>query len=513
MCCDDKKKASHTVLANVPLIGEQLHSLTANFSPRRICVVSYLLLLLLWEVVGCVGLLNIYVLYYMFMPSNQQERTLPSAPISLFVVVGMSRLLSAKYQLLIAGTAAAVTTTIVAVRVHEEEKHQKRNAVTDAAGSLTTPSLDSDSRRPEELHPLPCAVGFQDSSAFLDKHRSTLWELQTSNINAAYLRALTDSSKGTKSFGVEVLRGTTPYATAVTPMRVVGYFPNVSPSALQEYITDQTLRLKWDKNYNMFAVLDSRDASELSSRPDIRQASMTQAIISALKSSAGSGFEQSWACHRVASPLLQKIGIRGKLFQYERTSWKLLDGAAHLIAYRSIVDPAQSYPCNFASDAVKKKPTSFLKMKPSSSTGSPQEEPEHANFCRLLNVFFKRYEKPDDDKVIIHHQTIALLPIIGSSTAPLERAILDARTVGSVTHSSFTDVVARNHASQTESVNTNDNSGAAGIHGTLMIMTSLNETPIPSGIPKWAQKRAAHFFTSQAYEMLYRCALANHHHT
>jgi hypothetical protein len=432
--------------------------------------------------------------------------------VSLFRTA-MSRFFSLKNQLIVCSVAAVATTTLVAVRVERLEAEEKKLApqknTVGTSNTADVPAIAVDSRSASTLHGLAAADGFRDSSAFLDTNRNTLWELQTSNINASYLKKLSETSKTPKSFGVEVLRGTAPYASTVTPMRVVGYFPNVTPTDLHAHITDQTLRLKWDKNYDMFSVLHSDDAVRLSaSVPDIEQSSITKAINVALPKGTvdSSRLQQDWACHRVSSSLLQKIGVKAKLFQYERASWTIFDEAAYVIAYRSIVDPKLSYPLGFA------------KLQPSAKQSSKKIKlvdltQDHASFTRMLEMFFKRYEKPDDDKVIMHHQTIALLPIKGHTTAALEHALLDARSAGSITDASFLDVVSLNRKRTQES---GAAEGTASIQGTLMILTSLNETPIPKGIPHWAQKRAAHFFTSQAYEMLYHCALADaasNHHT
>ncbi|CUG86870.1 Hypothetical protein, putative [Bodo saltans] len=426
----------------------------------------------------------------------------------------MSRFFSSfRNQLIVCSAAAVVTTSLVAVRVEKLEEAEKLAASIAQGSDITgNPAIvPKDSRSASSLHILAAAEGYRDSAAFLDSNRNTLWELQTSNMNASYLKKLTEPSKLPKSFGVEVLRGTTSYASTVTPMRVVGYFPNIAPKDLHAHITDQTLRLKWDKNYDMFSIMHSDDAVRLAvSVPDINQSSITHAVTSALPKESVGPLQQNWACHRVSSSLLQKFGVKAKLFQYERVSWSIFEEAAHVIAYRSIVDPKQSYPLGFA-PPPKPVQKAIVKKKEKQSPVIDFTQ-DHASFTKILEMFFKRYEKPEDEKVIMHHQTIALLPIRGTSTANLEHALLDARSIGSVTDNSFLDFVSQNKKRIQESGGA---AVSAQIQGTLMILTSLNETPIPKAIPQWAQKRAAHFFTSQAYEMLYHCALANtaNHHT
>lgn len=414
-------------------------------------------------------------------------------------------LASLRNQFIVSGAAAVAVATYINARFEEAEALQAASSIpandstANSTAALTPPA---DSRSAVSLHDVSAASGFCDSSEFLDSRRSTLWELQTSNITPAYLKNLLESPKTSKQFGVEVLKGTSHYASTVKPMRVVGYFPNVAPAVLQAHITDQALRLRWDKNYDMFSLLHSEDATTLAAAvPDIGKASISDAIQNVLpKNALDKMVTREWGCHRVTSSLLQKLGVKAKLFQYERASWSIFNESAYFVAYRSIVDSNRSYPLTVSVPAtaapVKK--------------GVIHYTEDHASFMRILDVFFKRYEKPDDDKVIMHHQTIALLPIEGSSTAVLEHALLDARTVGSVTHSSFLDAVKQNRQRAVEC-----DKDKVSVQGTLMIMTSLNETPIPKGIPQWAQKRAAHFFTAQAYEMLYQCALHadNNHHT
>lgn len=426
------------------------------------------------------------------------------------------RIIGGKLQVFVAGVAAVLTTAVTSSKMDESESAGGKPSTVAYQGSSDGITVDLTNNRPQSAASDATSAqpstaqdmagqGFVGAASFLDDHAAE-WETQSSTFTPSYFKSVTafaqqvsgapalEKSAPLPPFGVEILKLKPWIGAAAVPLRIIGFFPGCAPSDLAAFILDEEKRIGWDKNYTMFHILPAHQnvaltslaatiptRSGANSNQSIRAASLCNAVLdSPLKSwLEAQETNWSWACHRVSSSLLSKLGVKPKFFAYERVAVANPGRMQHIVAYRSVTPSSkESILSNYYAETARV---------------------PHPEFVDVLLDFFNSNKMPNDDSVFMHHQTIALLPVSSVEPNALEKLVLDARTAPSVLSPEFVD-----------SVLAASKPAPKSICGTLMLMTSVNETPIPAGVPRWAEKRIAHFFTSHAYEMLFTALPKQH---
>jgi hypothetical protein len=379
-----------------------------------------------------------------------------------------------------------------------------------------------------------CAVLEQDHAAgFLDANRfleDKLWSVEATNFNN-HARSYGDvpsqyaSEKRLPVPAVEVLKlramhydhyelfeGTVPV------LRIVGYFPDITPREVCEQLADPSSRLRWDANYRLFERLVSLptqlNASTFGGLPQSPGGqSGVAGVLNSLSQGLGSGLlkagrkldaavppsgvveDRAIMTHRVASKNLEMVGVAGRYFCYERV--------------------IRRYDIPFVST--------------SSHAGVPGGSREVFSLLyrslptqtmqRLVSVLCpaESQPKPSDVPVFMHSQEILLLPVSFDNRNPLltergvvELAVHKLRGIAGVddaqANHAISSFLTTNQAARVTRRARRQGSESAG-EGVLMIMTSVNDGKMPKGLPKWAERKVAQYFTTATYSKLHAAAV------
>ncbi|RNF18625.1 uncharacterized protein Tco025E_04399 [Trypanosoma conorhini] len=365
------------------------------------------------------------------------------------------------------GRPAAACATVAAATTLSWLRRRAPAAVTQESPALV---LDSPAVGPPWEH-----------MSFLDAHVGE-WKVESSNFpKPGTVARPTDGPK------VQVLRLGSSYlpdATGGCPtpfMRVVGFFPDALPEEVFKFMTDLQLRRKWDRNYHMFCKWDpparsSAPESLTAVKRPIEMVAKKTPICSddtclLVPDIAEVVLEHGWFAHRVGHALLERFGIADRLFAYERRSvcYTRPDCAA---------SPLKLYDVLYSGsgEAVEK--------------AAGQSEP----FASWLHSCESEQEAT---RVSVNYQHILILPIADAAVQlwadPLRfsfgGSMVDRKTTRAI-YDTFMNSVRLHEETKR-------------LDGTLMIMTSANDVQMPSGVPMWAQRMLAAFFSNYAQrEML-----------
>lgn len=314
------------------------------------------------------------------------------------------------------------------------------------------------------------------------------------------------------------------YEGVVPCLRIVGYFPNVTPRQVAGQLTDTASRLAWDANYRLFERLVSLPTREGLPWPSGTGGgggdgigiggNAAAEVLSRLSTSLGAGLlgvgrrltaadpplgtveDRALLAHRVASKHLERVGVAGRYFCYERVVRRYdVTGAIRL-----------SGPREAFSILYRSLPTPMMR-EVVGALATPSARP-----------------LPSDVPVFMHTQEILLLPVAYDNSSPMtaergtvELAVHKLRGIGGMA-----DVEGNHALSQwlikndvTRNVKRprkrSDSGGASGDggggeavtgEGVLMLMTSVNDGKMPQ-LPLFAQRMVAQYFTSGTYSNLH----------
>ncbi|EKF33698.1 hypothetical protein MOQ_002435 [Trypanosoma cruzi marinkellei] len=320
-----------------------------------------------------------------------------------------------------------------------------------------------------------------DYMSFLDAHTGE-WKVESSNfLKRGEVSRHNDEPK------VQVLRLGSSYSPddgnghPIPFMRVVGFFPDALPEEIFNFMTDLYLRRKWDRNYHMFRKWDC--SAEQSAPETLNSVKRPIEMVAKKRPMCQNDVcllvpdikeevvDHGWFAHRVGHSLLDRFGIADRFFAYQRRSvcYTKLGSDASLLKVYDVLYSGSG-------ETVKK--------------ATEQSEPlaEWLHLCE---------SEQEATRVSVNYQHILIIPIADAASQlwadPLRLAfggsMVDGKTT-KIVYDEFMDSI-RLYAETKK------------LDGTLMIMTSANDVQMPSGVPMWAQRMLATFFSNYAHrEML-----------
>ena len=377
--------------------------------------------------------------------------------------------------------------------------------------------------------------GFLDANKFLAENE---WDIETSHfgygprahgdVPISNEERLKRQQKRLPTPAVEVLKLKSMnydeqafYQETVPILRIVGYFPDATPKEVCDQLVDTSMRMKWDSNYRLFERLIELPTSAATAAAALSAVGMQldRQALQDLTLRIGAGLlkagrrlaganppegvveDRAILAHRVASTKLEKVGVAGRYFCYERlirrydysTIAPANNGSfphdVYSILYRSLPIPAMHQLIN--------------------ATCPPESQP-----------------KPGDLTVFMHAQEILLIPIRFENTSAktIERGLVDLavhrlhRISGIEDETGNTAIaswmksnaaaVATQRPKRRAGTKKDGGEGSVSNEGVLMIMTSVNDGKMPKGLPRWAERLVAQYFTSATYTSLHEAVQA-----
>ncbi|KEG08827.1 hypothetical protein DQ04_06371000 [Trypanosoma grayi] len=321
---------------------------------------------------------------------------------------------------------------------------------------------------------------------FLDQRRGE-WKVESSNfLKEGGVSRPDDDPK------VQVLRLGSSYPTDAKNgrpapfMRIVGFFPDVLPEEVFEFMTDLHLRRQWDRNYHMFCKWNDNDNKDSAESGAVNHLETTERPIEMVAKKtplcrgdccllapdvARDTVDQGWFAHRVGHSLLDKFGIADRLFVYQRRS------------------------VSYTKRDHGPKPLKMYDVLYSGTDEAVEMTREQSkSFHKWLYLCEKEREAA---RVSVNYQHILILPI-ADAASQLWANPLPLSCGGSMVDGETTKIV---YDTFINTVRLQKETNK--LDGTLMIMTSANDVQIPRSVPMWAQRMLAAFFSNHAYrEML-----------
>lgn len=272
-------------------------------------------------------------------------------------------------------------------------------------------------------------------------------------------------------------------------MRIVGFFPSISPENLYTQMTDLTERRRWDSNYAAYDKYTGKFESSLHeeiNRPLGMVAKKTPQcngdLCQLIPDVKATILDNNWYSHRVGSQLLRRFGLRDRLFNYERITFRYeLVGKQLDSALPPMYDVLFSGSRRAVTDASRRS-------------------------SELHSWLTSKEKEGSADLVDVNFQHILILPIANFKEQLLNNAdqftkICESRSVLDIdstrdVYNVFKDTCKRMACN-----------GSASGGGSLLIMTSANHVSIPVSLPQWLQSTVVSTVSRQAYRHLMKACL------
>lgn len=281
---------------------------------------------------------------------------------------------------------------------------------------------------------------------------------------------------------IQIMRAKDPFimsdGTKIPLRRVVVFFPKGDVDTIFSYVTDCSLRLKWDFNYRSFEELPKGNKDSCTPK----QEGLWESGIEKLPETSTLLVNDGWLAHRVGCSGFARFGVEDRLFVYYRWCY------CHIYSPLFESRKKQYKFYNIIYDGSDK-----MKKMYSENSDCLAWVKSHEINCSCVNCS-------------MNYQHIVLLPVDDANAQLSSKSSIFSSILGS--GSVLSRDTAEKYISFLAEPSVSDKTKCkAKIEGTLLMITSVNDVGVPAVLPLWVEKKISSQVSVRVFKSLLQHAL------